>query len=144
MKIERILAPIDFSDASLVALKGAATLAKEKGAALTLLHVHPIVRAVFLDATMTEPPEEIVEHLNEAESRLQELAQRYASGVDCETQSTFGSPVKVIVEESSGYDLCVMSSHGESGLTELLLGSVTERVVRGAKCSIWVVKPDRV
>lgn len=141
MKPQKILAPVDFSDASTRALAEAIDLAREYRAKLVVFHVHPIVRAVFLEATLTESPEESAEHLAEAEKAMRSMVES-AGGTDVEfeTDATVGNPTLAIVEASEHCDLIVMSSHGDSGLSELLLGSVTERVVRAAKCSVLVVK----
>jgi nucleotide-binding universal stress UspA family protein len=51
-----------------------------------------------------------------------------------------GSPAQTIVEHSGEYDLIVMSTHGHTGMKHFHLGSVAERVVRGANCDVLVVK----
>ncbi len=141
MRPQKILAPVDFSEASSHALEEAVSLAREYGAKLVVFHVHPIVRAVFLEATLTESPEESAEHLAEAEKAMQAMVEKAGGAdLDVETNATVGNPTLAILEASDRYDLIVMSSHGDSGLSELLLGSVTERVVRAAKCSVLVVK----
>jgi nucleotide-binding universal stress UspA family protein len=54
----------------------------------------------------------------------------------------FGSPARAIVDYARDYaiDLIVMGTHGRSGFAHLLLGSVTERVVRTAECPVLTVR----
>ena len=49
-------------------------------------------------------------------------------------------PVDTIIRLSAHYDLVVMGTHGRTGLDHFMLGSVAERVVRGAKCSVLIVR----
>ena len=51
-----------------------------------------------------------------------------------------GRPAHAIVDVSDDFDLIVMASHGGGGAKHFLLGSTTDRVVRGARCDVWVVR----
>jgi nucleotide-binding universal stress UspA family protein len=61
-------------------------------------------------------------------------------GVEVEVSVKEGTPVKVILEESSNYDIIVMGTLGRTGMSKLLMGSVAERVVRAADCPVLVVR----
>ena len=135
-----ILVPIDFSDASRFALQEADKLAQQHGR-LTLLHVHPIVEVAVLEFTYMQPPERMAEVCGAIEKRLDEWRQslrtpqdKIAIAVRC------GTPVTEIIGESEKHGLLVMATHGKSSVSHFLLGSVTERVVAGARCSVLVVK----
>jgi len=56
-----------------------------------------------------------------------------------------GSPATNILEEAEreGSDLIVMSTHGRTGLAHMLMGSVTEQVVRNAACPVFSVHPPQ-
>ena len=63
--------------------------------------------------------------------------------VKCEYRLVIGSPASAIVEmaEREHADMIVMATHGRTGLTRLLMGSVAEEVVRKATCPVLTVKP---
>ncbi len=137
--IKKILCPIDFSEVSHNAIRYAKEFACAMGAELILLHVvEPI--------TMTA---ETVPYVSEAElernakDELAVLAQK-----ECPETLTVKQLVKVgvvpntiiKVAEQENVDFLVMGSHGRTGLAHLLLGSVTEAVMRRAKLPILVVK----
>lgn len=64
------------------------------------------------------------------------------AGIACETKVVLGDPAKALVQavRDEGVDLLVVGSHGRTGLTRLLLGSVSAHVVGHAPCSVLVVK----
>lgn len=144
MQIDAILVPIDFSEASGDALAEAATLAHHYDAELTVYHVHQLETVVFMDFTYVEPPETLAELCAAAEKeltrmvgRLEEQPPRYKVRV------ATGSPVTEIIRESEGHQLIVMPTHGRTGLKHFLIGSVAERVVQGAQCSVLILKPEQ-
>jgi nucleotide-binding universal stress UspA family protein len=142
-----ILAPTDGSAGSLRAIKSAATLARQLGAELTLVHV----------ASAASPPVMSSEFSDLRDDRLSELlknafqsrAERYLDsarsaaktlGVRVRTEVRVDSePWKGIVEAARelGCDLIVMASHGRKGLAALVLGSETNKVL--IHCAIPVL-----
>ena len=68
------------------------------------------------------------------------------SGADqqVERKTIMGDPSNEIVRiaKDGGYDLIVMSTHGRTGLSRLLMGSVAERVIRHAPCPVFVIRGD--
>lgn len=81
--------------------------------------------------------------LPQAEAIVQEmLAQANRAGFPMETRVTVGAPDDAIVRlaRDQEIDLIIMGSHGRTGLTRLLMGSVTERVIGEAPCPVLVVK----
>lgn len=138
-----ILAPVDFSDLSRHALIMADRIAFEREASLTILHVHPIVQTAFMDLTYTEPPERMAEAMMELEARMTEwIADLKTPAEKINGKVIIGNPVELIAQESSEHGLLVISTHGRTGISHFLMGSVAERVVRLARCAVLVVKKD--
>ncbi len=140
-QVRKVLVPTDFSELSTNAVHVADRVAFERGAELTLLHVHPIVQTAFLDLTYTEPPEKLAESIRFLEDKITHLAKSLKTPMDrIASKVLIGNPVEIIAAESETHGLLVISTHGRTGLSHLLLGSVAERVVRVARCSLLVVK----
>ena len=144
--IRRILVPLDFSPTSDQAFGYAAALAEEFGASTALLHV-------IEDRLMTGPwPAEVylgelpklrADLIRDAEHRMQKcLASLTAKGITATGEVLIGVPSHVIIEQASttGADLIVRGTHGRTGITHLLIGSVAERVIRHAPCPVFVVR----
>jgi nucleotide-binding universal stress UspA family protein len=68
------------------------------------------------------------------------------SAADLQQRVLSGDPVSAVLTEldRGGYDLCVVSTHGRGGLKRLLLGSVTEKLVRMAKVPVLTVPPPQL
>jgi nucleotide-binding universal stress UspA family protein len=133
-----VVVPIDFSDDSLAALEIARDLVDDL-AHLHVLHVLPIWEpnepGVIWD-TVDEPSR--AQHATEALRRkIDELGLAGAQIV-----VHFGDPGHEIADYSQEIqaELIVVSSHGRSGLTRLLIGSTAERVARLAHCPVLVLK----
>lgn len=138
-----ILVPVDFSSASNKALAYAAVLAEQFDARLTLLYVREPAASVGIDGfyPLMVGSEELTTAYQE---NLAKLAQRQLG----DTRRV----EKILVREGRAYfeiaeaaralksDVIVISTHGYSGLSHVLLGSVTERVVRHAPCPVLVVR----
>jgi nucleotide-binding universal stress UspA family protein len=144
-QIKSILAPIDFSDASVKALTYATSLAAQYGAKVTLLYVvEPLGVPDFVRAfpLMMENDEVVAT----CKSKLVKLARK--SGVPAKLIENVvvrqGRPYHEITEAARTLkvDMIVISTHGYSGVAHALLGSVTERVVRDAPCPVLVVREN--
>jgi len=141
MRANRILVPIDFSEQTSLAIREADLLAKERNGSITFLHVHEIVEMAFMDFTYVEPPNQMQAACEAAEQKLRELTQGLSTSADhINVEVKTGSPTTEIIEASQSYDLIVMPTHGRKGMSHFLMGSVAERVVRGAKCAVLIVK----
>ena len=142
MRFERILVPIDFSDQCRMALRAADELAQSYEATITMLHVHGIAGVTVLDFTYVERPQDIAAMTDAAERQLMSWASELQTPKERVTVDVVtGDPVTEIVRATETHDLTVMSTHGRTGLTRLMIGSVAERVVRGAHHSVLVVRP---
>jgi nucleotide-binding universal stress UspA family protein len=137
---KRILVPFDFSAHSTAAVDYAALLAARLGASLRLLHVYdpPDSLAGIVPGTSVREEEDSARRV--AERELQRLQLRIGDAVAVDTAVVAGAPVAEILRHAEGgFDLIVMGTHGRSGLRRLLLGSVTEEVLRRAKVPVLVV-----
>ena len=145
MALHKILCPIDFSNGSRHALRVAAERARESSAVLTLLHVWaPPIAGEFQFAPVA------LQGMQDSEQA--ELAAWKALAIEfgaaeVEARFTTGAPWDQIVKlarADEAIELVVMGTHGRTGLVHALLGSVTEKVVRHAPCSVLVVRfPDK-
>ena len=142
----RILCAIDFSDTSIHALEYALSLAQERDAQLTLVHVVEVmpapqseaagdVEARALGAYVAAAAEARAEHLQDI---VPESARAYCT---IERTMAIGTPhreiLRVAAERDS--DLIVLGAHGY-GITQLLFGSTAEQVVRQARCPVLTIR----
>ena len=144
LQLKRILVPLDFSPHAQRALRYAAGLARLFQSELVLLHVtEPVVYpSDFGYAPL--PTNEFEETFRrDACERLEELARAQAgAGVKAEAVLRLGKPYVEITTAAKelGADLIVITTHGYTGLTHVVLGSTAERVVRHAPCPVLVVR----
>lgn len=144
MSMPHFLVPIDFSAYAEQALDYAARLARTLKARLTVLHVIQPVPMAGVDMGVALP-EAYLRELEEAVQHNMEeaLGRVTADGLTAERVVLYGVPFQEIVETAKAHqvDLIVMGTHGRTGLMYVLLGSVAEKVVRLAPCSVLVVRP---
>jgi nucleotide-binding universal stress UspA family protein len=132
----RILLATDGSPYSRKALDKAIALAREKGARITAATV-----AFTNDEFSILPLEAVDELMTAARGILDEVRQRGAAAeIGIDTVVKEGEPHQAITDLAAemAADLVVMGSHGRKGLTRLLMGSVTERVIGFARCPVLV------
>jgi nucleotide-binding universal stress UspA family protein len=144
IQFAHILCPIDFSDASIRALTYAAAFAAWYGAELEVLHVVP----AFEESG--EPQERHRTSRREPMSReditaamRRSLRDVGALGVSPKLLAREGRVHEAIAARAHEQpsDLLVMGTHGRSGFNRLLLGSVTEKVLRTVRCPVLTVSP---
>jgi len=146
MKIKRILVPVDFSAHSLQALDYAVELSKPFKASLMLIHViEPIYYTVpdFAGGAAGALAGVLDEQRRAAKEQLLRLEQRYAQRrVRLRALLQTGMAYQAIADTAKQLrvDLIVMATHGRTGLTHLLMGSVAERVVRAASCPVLTLR----
>ncbi len=138
----KILCPVNFNPNSLAALETAKDVALKYQAKVYVLHVARIPTP-DMDAPAPIPPHPHRER--SAYDRLRTIARQKLGGTAYEVVVKEGIPESGILEAVNefGVDLVVMASHGRSGLTHFVLGSVAEEVVRTALCPVMVVKPHK-
>jgi nucleotide-binding universal stress UspA family protein len=142
--IHRILVPVDFSEGSRAALEYALRLAEPLGATVSVVHVFaaPIYAGAERVAVPGHPGHSIAEYVcsEEAEELRAFVASIPGASARVEKRLMAGDPAGTIAEASRGHDLVVMGRHGRTGLAHLVLGSVTERVLRKARCPVLVIR----
>ncbi len=145
MTFTKIFCPIDFSAGSQHAARVAIRIAKESGAELVLAHAWYIPATAYsLEAPL--PGDFIQGIVDDSQHRLDaavkeaiDAGARHTTGV-----LLTGLPWTQLVAqlEKHAYDLCVIGTHGRTGLARVLLGSVAEKVVRHAPCPVLAIRPD--
>jgi len=138
LPIRLILHPTDFSEQSGVAFQLACSLARDHGARLLVLHVTEPPRAIVMEGVAMPPPELDLASIRQ---RLEQVRSG-DSAVPIEHRLVEGDSareiLRVAVETKCG--LIAMGTHGRTGLSRLLMGSVAEQVVRKASCPVLTVK----
>tara|TARA_B100000575_G_scaffold276548_1_gene262066 strand:+ start:71 stop:562 length:492 start_codon:yes stop_codon:yes gene_type:complete len=153
--IKRILVPTDFSEVSHAALSMALQLASDYGAQLFVLHVVDDLDRELKKRLVSAPNDDVVENLiRRGETAILDAVELERSRARDAGKQLKNSPLKMIVtggdwlEVSIGLidehdlDLIVTGTHGGKGIKGLLLGSMSEQLVRRAACSVFVVKPQ--
>jgi nucleotide-binding universal stress UspA family protein len=146
MDIKRILFPTDFSECSRAALDCASYLARATGARLYILYVDEL-KDVSVPAI---PPVEggyfyAAAWDDERREELQEMLTKIVptvGNIAYEHRLFTGSPTAQILQfvEQQSIDLIVMGSHGRTGFSRLIMGSIAQGVMRSAKCPVLIVK----
>jgi nucleotide-binding universal stress UspA family protein len=134
----KILVPVDGSDPSVHAVHTAIDLAEATGAEVVVLHVreHELTWAVDVDLESAPEATELVD----AYVRLFKDADVSARGEVL--RAAHGQTPRVILDVArrEDVDLIVIATHGLSGWTRLLLGSVAHKVVHLSRCPVLVVR----
>ena len=138
MQAKRILFPTDFSHCGDAALAHATSLARDTGATLLIVHVEEPPVAYGGGDMYYGIPEPATDDLKKM---LADVKPTDAS-VPYEHHLIVGDPASAIsrLVEDENIDLIVMGTHGRTGLSRLLMGSVAEAVVRQASCPVLTYK----
>ena len=144
MVFKNILVPTDGSEYTKAAVRKAMELAKLAGGKGTALYVldQTILTNMPMDTAVMNVYNTLEKEGKEAVDFVKELGEQ--EGVETTVSIKEGTPVKVILEESSKYDIIVMGTLGRTGMSKLLMGSVAERVVRASQCPVLVVRASEV
>ncbi len=144
--LKSILVPTDFSEYSDKALQKAIDIAKQSNAKIYLIHV---ARKVFQYGVDYGLDPQILDRLENASFATVKkmLTDQLAKFLDSKSieiinDIRIGTPYLEILkyQQEKKIDLIVISSHGKTGLLSHLIGSVAEKVVRSAKCSVLLVR----
>ncbi len=139
-----LVAPTDFSPFAEAALQYARVLAEQFGAEVHL--VHALERPQDMPWWMAEQEYRSRQGdlAEKARSQLAALTARLFAGIDAQAHVRVGIPSDEIVTAARDLhaDLIVIGTHGRSGLSRVLFGSVTERVMRHAPCPVLTVRPQ--
>ena len=130
---KKILCPVDFSDTSMNAANNAINFSMEIKAEITFIHIIDIQALQNIGDLSGGGINDINLLIEEEKPVLSKLKDECdKKGIKVKTILTHGEPVSVILEtiKEGGHDLIIMGTHGKSGLTRLVLGSIAENVVR--------------
>lgn len=133
--LKKLLAPTDFSDLSASGVRYACQLARENGAELIILNV------AILDETNVIDKQDMERHRARLDRFVAEKIADASANLKIRKVVDAGEAYGAILDcaDNEGVDLIVMSSHGRTGLARMLIGSVTDKVLRGASCPVLVV-----
>lgn len=139
--IKTLLCPVDFSQMSRAVLDYAVFMAQSHQAKLKLVHVvdqlHGFDSYKILHMTAIEITHEVE---RQARAQLKELVAGLPMAATFDVRFGRAADEIVIQAKEDEVDLVVMGSHGRSGISHLLVGSVAESVVRHAPCPVLVVR----
>lgn len=145
MAFAHILCPVDFSPHADAAIDLAARLATATSAKLTLIHVATQPVLALPEGQVVFSAEQLADMTAQLKLALDRSAQRArdAGAKDVASQLVDGTPAEAICRAASelAADVIVMATHGRTGLSHLLIGSVAERVVRTAPCAVLTIRP---
>ena len=143
IELKNVLVATDFSDASNAALLYGRAIARSFAATLAVLHVADVVTTGIGDAggKFDQVQHDADENARAQADALLTTDDRVSLHARA-TAVTSIDPAQAIVSYATdvGADVIVMGTHGRSGMTHLLMGSVAEGVVRAAPCPVLVVK----
>lgn len=143
-----ILVPLDSSQLAEKAIPTALAIAHHDHACLRLLSVATVAQAIYIDPTeyaAISPGEIATENRQQCTNYLQAKQQHLqTTGVRVTYHVHEGDPAATILDTAVAHnvDLIAMTTHGYTGMTRWLLGSVTEKVLRAATCPVLVLRDD--
>lgn len=152
-EVRKILAPTDLSELSKTGVRYALNLGKAFGAEVTVYHVVNLgelkeygeeIKKSGTAGSTPPPPGYLLDKYKLALTRfLNDHFPDVIPSVRIRQKVELGKAERNIVEEASkeGTDLIVISTHGRTGLSHMLIGSVTEKVVRNAPCPVLSIRP---
>jgi nucleotide-binding universal stress UspA family protein len=143
LEIKRIVCPVDFSEFSATAFEYAHSLARHYNAKLFIQHVaEPFISISPRYVSQPVIDQVYAQQVADAEEKIREMTKRRSlNDVEHEVILERGAAADSILELAAAerMDLIAMGTHGKRGLDRLVLGSVTERVLRKAPCPVLVV-----
>ena len=146
MTIKNILVPTDFSDGSAEAVRYAVDLAATLGATLHLMHVleNPFAPGAFMEMYTPPPPEYFTDMERIAEEKLRgTVTPEQKAQADIVLTTRLGVAASEILDrlqEEPKIDLVVMATHGRGGVARMVMGSVTDKVIRSAPCPVLTLR----
>ena len=144
-RFTHILCPVDASEFATRALRYAAALARQSNAQLTVLTARPPLPALGIwNAPNLMPPPELPDEREQTFAAFRQFAQRTTGLPDVRVLLQDGPVVGEILREAREWpaDLIVMGTHGTSGFERLVLGSVTEKVLRRTAVPVLTIPRD--
>lgn len=143
--MNKILVPTDFSKEAEYALKVAAQLSKTYGSEIYLLHLLELpLQEVDALSTYSDLPEAMF-FMEMANQKLEALMSNdYLEGLKVHVTIKPDNALSGIIEKCKEHriDMVIMGSHGSSGLKEMFIGSIAEKVVRYSEIPVMVIKKE--
>lgn len=148
MKIDHILVATDLSPEATTCIPSVASLAREVGARITLLHVLEALEAIPHGSPLAPPlrVSDDPEAAQRAREQLEERRAAFGPGIDIKIELIAGGDAAhEIVEYASAHDvdLIAVTTHGRTGFKRLALGSVAETVIRHSRVPVLVLPLPR-
>jgi len=146
MKIEKILAPTDLSTLSRAGVRYAMDIALEQGAEVIVYHVISEDGDWFDKDDELNPARALVPKQKQRLAEfIKENCAEFVGKVKIHEIVEIGVPYKAIVQKADEEraDLIIISTHGRTGLEQVMVGSVTARVVARATCPVLSIRPPK-
>jgi nucleotide-binding universal stress UspA family protein len=148
--MKKLLVPTDFSATADAALEVAASIARQIGASITLIHINELVGPVIPVSELhfaidQELRERYVDSIRGNLSKMLEKLSAKYEGVTIEQRIQEGVFASSLIELArlEGFDMIVMGTKGATGLKEFFVGSNTEKIVRYAPCPVLAVPNNK-
>jgi nucleotide-binding universal stress UspA family protein len=140
--IKKILVAIDFSDPSEKAFVVAADLSRQLDASLHVIHIVQIHASNIPESGRLDVDALHEKELQNAKENLDKYVKNYGARLEYSSSFLHGDPAKAINEAvaTTGAEMVVMGTHGRTGLSHLLMGSVAENVLKNAKVPVLCVR----
>ncbi|QPC82193.1 universal stress protein [Phototrophicus methaneseepsis] len=147
-RYHKIVVPIDGSGWSERAIPHAADIARNNDAEIILLHVFRTPAAEYTDQIALGGGDAQIQQMREEfkQKMISLRNQLRAQGVKARNQFIEGAGVASLICDyinDEGVDLVVMSSHGRSGISRFIFGSVAQKVMQEVSVPVMIVRPDR-
>lgn len=150
VKIENILVPVEISDMVNSALLFAIEFARRIGARITVIYVFRLDVYTYEVPASTLVLDDLIKFSSaELERRVEEVIETHGEfkdniGVEIDTKVIQAINPAIAISDyasSNGMDLVVINTHGRKGISRLILGSVTEKVIQESSCPVMALKP---
>lgn len=147
-RYRKIVVPIDGSGWSESAIPHAVDIARNNNSEIILLHVFRPPAYEYTDQIALAGNEDQIQQVREQiKQHLMGLRNQLRSEqLNCRVQFIEGQGVANLIcnyINEEGVDLVIMSTHGRSGITQLLFGSIAQKVLHGVKVPVMIVRPGK-
>ncbi|HEY6034739.1 MAG TPA: universal stress protein [Kofleriaceae bacterium] len=152
VQIQRILVAVDFSSNAEAATSYALLLARALRASITLLHVVPVPPSMVGIVPGGSIEGDLATDMDDAARRLEALAETLRTqlapyendlAIDAHVVPSSVPAEAIVAYATRGFELIVMGTHGRSGWSHLVVGSVAEKVLRNAPCPVMTIRIPR-
>ena len=135
---QKILVGVDGSESNKNAVKTALKMAKESGGKVTAMCVFDIGSYSNSIWGIGEDKDRMIEMAEQALTFA--VTSAAEMGIELDTKISIGRPAEAICQEAANYEIVIVGTHGRTGISHAIIGSVAERIVRGAPCPVLVCR----